>query len=90
MKRLDGKPHAKPAGPHGLQGKLCRKTGISQAVMSYIMTGRRKPTPKQAALLEPLLLKEGYPITRWDMLYCPDGTPLLKAHAAEVGNEKGE
>jgi len=68
--------------PFGLQAKLQRKTGICQSRLSYILTGKSRPTPKQAALLEPVLLKEGYSITRWDMLYCPEGTPLLQAHEA--------
>lgn len=71
----------------GLQKRLCAASGISSCRMSQLFHGKYRPTPRQAAVLEPLLLQEGYSITRWDMLYCPDGTPLLDAARERL--EKG-
>lgn len=63
----------------GLQSYLARKTGIHQPAINTFFRGHRRPTPHQAALLEKEFVELGVSITRWDMLYCPDGTPLLKS-----------
>lgn len=63
----------------GLQAYLTRKTGIPQSTVSLLFSGKRRATPPQAALLEKEFAELGVSITRWDMLYCPDGTPLLKS-----------
>lgn len=67
---------------YGLQTRLARLTKIPQPRMSLIWRGLAKPTPHQAALLEAALLREGYSITRFDMLFSPKGTPLLGVREA--------
>lgn len=62
----------------GLQSWLSRKTGISRSTVTSIFSGKRRATPEQAILLEPLLIEKGYSITRWDLVSCPRGTKLLE------------
>lgn len=52
-----------------LQAWLCRKTGTKQALMSHVMTGKRRPSPELAVLLEPLLLQKGINLTRMDLIF---------------------
>ncbi len=52
-----------------LQAWLCRKTGTKQAHMSHVMTGKRRPSPELAIMLEPLLLQRGINLTRMDLVF---------------------
>lgn len=63
----------------GLQAYLSKKTKISQATVCLLFSGKRRATPPQAALLEKEFITLGISINRWDMLYCPDGTPLMQS-----------
>jgi plasmid maintenance system antidote protein VapI len=61
----------------GLQARLANATGVAQSTISNIFNGKRRATPEQAIALEPLLIAEGFSITRWDLMACPRGTRLL-------------
>lgn len=61
----------------GIQSKLSRKTGIPHSTISCIFSGKRRATPEQAALLEPLLQNMGFQVTAWSMSSCPRGTKLM-------------
>lgn len=71
----------------GLQAYLSRKTKIAQATICLLFSGKRRATPPQAALLEREFISLGISITRWDMLYCPDGTPLLQSAEERAKDE---
>lgn len=72
---------------HGIQSRILNKltqnfgkgkSPMTQSVLSYIMTGRRRATPEQATMLEPVLFELGYSITRFDMVFAYEpGKPLL-------------
>lgn len=68
-----------------------RKPPFPQSVLSYIMTGRRRATPEQATMLEPVLMEMGYAITRFDMVfaYVP-GRPLLEMDKTRRENAYGQ
>ena len=84
---------AKPIGPFGFQSHVIRrltreygtpndngtkKSPISQSVLSYILQGKRAPTPKQAEMLEKVLHDLGYAISKFDMVFAfKPGQPLL-------------
>jgi hypothetical protein len=73
-------------------GRGAKKPPMTQSVLSYIMTGRRRATPEQATMLEPVLMELGYAITRFDMVfaYVP-GRPLLEMDKTRKGeNAYGE
>lgn len=53
----------------GLQSWLQRKTGICQSTICDIFSGKRCATPRQAVLLEPLLLQKGINLTRMDLVF---------------------
>lgn len=61
----------------GIQNRLARKSGIPQPTISCIFSGKRRATPEQATALEPLLVAEGIFVSRFEMVFCPKGTPLL-------------
>jgi transcriptional regulator with XRE-family HTH domain len=61
----------------GTQNRLARKSGIPQSTVSCIFSGKRRATPEQATALEPLLAAEGIFVSRFEMAFCPKGTPLL-------------
>lgn len=69
-----------------------RKPPFPQSVLSYIMTGRRRATPEQATMLEPVLMEMGYAITRFDMVFAFEpGKPLLAMDKTRKGeNAYGE
>jgi hypothetical protein len=55
-----------------------KKPPFPQSVLSYILTGKRRATPEQATMLEPVLIEMGYAITRFDMVFAyKPGEPLL-------------
>lgn len=55
-----------------------KKPPFPQSVLSYILTGKRRATPEQATMLEPILIEMGYAITRFDMVFgYREGEPLL-------------
>lgn len=68
-----------------------KKPPFPQSVLSYILTGRRRATPEQATMLEPILMEMGYAITRFDMVFAyKKGEPLLnmdKTRRGEVYEE---
>jgi hypothetical protein len=70
----------KQKAPSGLQSKILRKltkkfgtterpTPICQTVICQIFTGRRRATPEQAVMLEPVLNELGYAISKFDMVF---------------------
>lgn len=61
----------------GLQTKLARKSGVARSTIASIFSGKRRATVDQAIALEPLLIAEGFSVTRWDMITCPKGTKLM-------------
>lgn len=65
-----------PSRLWGLQTKLARKSGITRSTIASIFSGKRRATPEQAIVLEPLLIAEGVSVTRWDLMSCPRGTRL--------------
>jgi transcriptional regulator with XRE-family HTH domain len=70
--------------PHrinGIQSRIVERTGINKGTVSRIFNGKQKPTAAQAAKIEAVLMSLGMNITRWDMLYSPAGTPVLRARA---------
>lgn len=65
---------------YGLQSKLLRKLTrhygapgspppISQTSLSFILHGKRRPTPEQAVMLERVFNELGYAISRFDMVF---------------------
>ena len=79
-----GKQKAQHVGDYGLQAKILRKLAkyygevnaagekespIAQGVLSFIMQGRRAPTPKQAVMLERVFAELGYGISKFDMVF---------------------
>lgn len=71
-------------GRYGLQSKLLRKLAkhygvvnasgetvspISQTVLSFILHGKRPPTPAQAVMLEREFTEMGYAISKFDMVF---------------------
>jgi hypothetical protein len=72
-------------------GRGAKKSPISQSALSYILTGRRRATPEQATMLEPVLMELGYAITRFDMVFAYEkGKPLLAMDKTRGENAYGE
>lgn len=68
-----------------------KKPPFPQSVLSYILTGRRRATPEQATMLEPILLEMGYSITRFDMVFAyKKGEPLLSMDKTRKGDAYAE
>ena len=70
---MKSKPKIRP----GIQSRIARKSGIPQPTISCIFSGKRRATVDQAIVLEPLLIAEGFFVTRFDLAFCPRGTKLV-------------
>lgn len=84
----------KSIGQHGLQSKLLRRltkhygvekesgeivSPISQTVLSFILNGKRPPTPAQAVMLEREFTDLGYAISKFDMVFAfQEGRSILE------------
>lgn len=86
MEKKQKKPRIS-ARTNGLQARIAEKAKINPGTVSQIFSGRRKPTALQAAKIEQILVGLGFNLTRWDLLYSPPGTPLLKARVAIAQQE---
>lgn len=73
----------------GLQAWIQRKTGICQSTICDIFSGKRRATPRQATLLEPLLLQRGINLTRFDLVFgFTKGRSLQQLLASKERNQR--
>lgn len=91
-------------GRYGLQSKLLRKLAkhygvvnasgetvspISQTVLSFILHGKRPPTPAQAVMLEREFTEMGYAISKFDMVFAFNpGHSILELDKTQEDNRK--
>lgn len=53
----------------GAKKYISVETKIPFATITRIFAGERRATVEQAAKLEPVMIRMGLPLTRWDFLY---------------------
>ena len=56
----------------GLQAKIVHRYGINRSTVCQIFNGKKRATPKQAAMLEEFFMRRGIPLNRWDLIYGVD------------------
>ena len=84
-----GKSAVNTIREHGFQAWMARRTGESRVTINMIFRGKRRASVRVAALLEPLFLERGVPLSRWDLLYgVPEGQSLFDYLAGMEGPAK--
>lgn len=83
------KTTSNPVEAHGLQSSFVHRYNVNRSTVCQIWQGKKRATPKQAAMLEEFFTRRGIPLNRWDLLYgVGDGQSLADYVSNKSQEEK--